>query len=48
MSWYKVVGMPTVDNDGNLVGMISSTDLVNAYSEVGFHSRLIKNVTNFE
>ena len=47
MTKYKVSGIPTVDKDGNLEGMISSTDIVLAYSEVETHFRLIKKDTHF-
>ena len=43
----KVSGMPTVDKDGNLEGIISSTDIVRAFSKVGTHFRLIKNDPHF-
>lgn len=47
MSLYKVSGIPTVDNEGNLEGVISSTDITRAYSEVEIHSRLIKKDPHF-
>ncbi|VVC05976.1 Inosine-5'-monophosphate dehydrogenase [uncultured archaeon] len=47
MTKYKVSGIPTVDNDGNLEGMISSIDIVLAYSEVETHFRLIKKDPHF-
>ena len=47
MSLYKVSGIPTVDKEGNLEGVISSTDITRAYSEVGIHSRLIKKDPHF-
>jgi CBS domain-containing protein len=48
MTQFKVSGIPTVDKDGNLEGVISSTDIVRAYSEVETHFRLIKKDTHFE
>lgn len=45
---YKVSGVPTVDNDGNLEGVISSSDIVRAYSEVETHFRLIEKDTHFD
>ena len=47
MTKYKISGIPTVDKDGNLEGMISSTDIVLAYSEVETHFRLIKKDPHF-
>ena len=47
MTKYKVSGIPTVDKDGNLEGMISSTDIVLAYSQVETHFRLIKKDPHF-
>ena len=47
MSLYKVSGIPTVDREGNLEGVISSTDITRAYSEVEIHSRLIKKDPHF-
>jgi CBS domain-containing protein len=47
MTTYKVSGIPTVDKDGNLEGMISSTDIVLAYNEVETHFRLIKKDPHF-
>ena len=44
---YKVNGMPVIDNDGNLDGIISSTDVVRAYSEIETHFRLIKKDPHF-
>jgi len=46
MTQYKVSGIPAIDKDGNLEGMISSTDIVLAYSEVETHFRLIKKDTH--
>jgi CBS domain-containing protein len=47
MSLYKVSGIPTVDGEGNLEGVISSTDITRAYSEVEIHYRLIKKDPHF-
>jgi len=47
MTEYKISGIPTVDKNGNLEGIISSTDIVRAYSEVETHFRLIKKDTHF-
>ena len=47
MSLYKVSGIPTVDKEGNLEGVITSTDITRAYSEVETHARLIKKDTHF-
>ncbi len=44
---YKVNGMPVVDMNDNLEGIISSSDIVRAYSEVETHFRLIKKDTHF-
>ena len=48
MTEYKVSGVPTVDNDGNLESVISSSDIVRAYSEVETHFRLIEKDTHFD
>lgn len=47
MTKYKISGIPTVDKDRNLEGMISSTDIVRAYSKVETHFQLIKKDTHF-
>jgi len=47
MSLYKVGGIPTVDKEGNLEGVITTTDITRAYSEVETHSRLIKKDPHF-
>lgn len=47
MNQYKVSGIPVVDKDGNLEGIISSSDIAHAYSEVEIHSRLIKKDPHF-
>jgi CBS domain-containing protein len=44
---YKVSGMPTVDKDGNLEGIIISTDIVRAFSKVKTHFWLIKKDPHF-
>ncbi|MGB9003714.1 MAG: CBS domain-containing protein [Nitrosotalea sp.] len=48
MTDCKVSGIPVVDNEGSLEGIISSTDIVNAYSEVETHFRLIKKDPHFD
>lgn len=48
ISTYKVSGIPVIDENGDLQGIISSTDIVRAYSEVDTHSRLIKNDPHFD
>ena len=47
MTDYKVSGIPVVDRKGSLEGIVSSTDIVKAYSEVETHFRLIKKDTHF-
>ncbi len=47
MTDYKVSGIPVVDSKGSLEGVISSTDVVRAYSEVETHFRLIKRDPHF-
>jgi CBS domain-containing protein len=47
MTKYKVSGIPVVDK-GFLEGIISSSDIVKAYSEVETHFRLIKKDTHFD
>ena len=47
MTEYKVSGIPVIDAGGSLEGIISSTDVVRAYSEVETHFRLIKKDTHF-
>ncbi len=47
MTEYKVSGMPVVDSNDNLDGIISSTDVVRAYSEIETHFRLIKKDPHF-
>ena len=48
MTDYKVSGIPVVDSKGSLEGIISSTDIVKAYSEVDTHFRLIKKDPHFD
>lgn len=47
MSEYKVAGLPAVSKNGNLEGLISSSDVVRAYSEVETHFKLIKKDPHF-
>ncbi|MGQ0795918.1 MAG: CBS domain-containing protein [Nitrosopumilaceae archaeon] len=47
MSLYKVSGIPTVNNEKDLEGVITSTDVTRAYSEVETHSRLVKKDPHF-
>jgi len=47
MTKYKVSGVPTVDKDRNLEGIVSSSDIVRAYGEVETHFRLIKQDPHF-
>lgn len=47
MTEYKVSGMPVVDANDNLDGIISSSDVVRAYSEIETHFRLIKKDPHF-
>lgn len=48
MTHYKVSGIPVVNQQGSLEGVISSTDIVRAYSEVETHFRLIKKDPHFD
>ncbi len=48
MTKFKVSGIPVVDSKGSLVGIISSSDIVRAYSEVETHFRLIKKDPHFD
>ncbi len=48
MTDYKVSGIPVADSKGSLEGIISSTDIVKAYSEVETHFRLIKKDSHFD
>jgi CBS domain-containing protein len=47
MTNFKVSGIPVVDGNGGLQGIISSSDIVRAYSEVETHIRLIKKDPHF-
>ncbi len=47
MTEYKVSGIPVVDGKGSLEGIVSSTDIVKAYSEIETHFRLIKKDPHF-
>lgn len=47
MTEYKVSGIPVIDSRGSLEGIVSSTNVVKAYSEVETHFRLIKKDTHF-
>lgn len=47
MTEYKVSGIPVIDSHGSLEGIISSSDIVRAYSEVETHFRLIKKDPHF-
>lgn len=47
MTEYSVSGIPVVDSNGSLEGIISATDIAKAYSEVETHFRLIKKDTHF-
>ena len=47
MSLNKVSGIPTIDKEGNLEGVITSTDITRAYSEVETHARLIRKDPHF-
>ncbi len=44
---YKVSGIPVVDTNDELKGVISATDIVTAYIQVGTHRRLAKNDPHF-
>lgn len=48
MTRYKVSGIPVVDGNGSLEGVISSSDIVRAYSEVETHVRLTKKDPHFD
>jgi predicted transcriptional regulator len=47
MTEYKVSGIPVVDVNDDLHGIISSTDIVKAYTKVETHLRLIQNDPHF-
>lgn len=44
---YKVSGIPVVDSNDDLKGVISSTDIVKAYTKVETHRRLAQNDPHF-
>ena len=44
---YNISGIPVVDENGNLEGVISATDVIRAYHEVKVHARLQKNDPHF-
>jgi len=44
---YKISGIPVIDENGNLEGVISETDIVRAYHEVKVHALLQKNDPHF-
>ena len=46
MTKYKISGIPTVDKNGNLEGMISSTDIVLAYDSAEKTTALRKHLRN--
>ncbi len=47
MTRYKVSGIPVVNGNSNVEGIISSSDIVRAYSEVETHFRLIRKDPHF-
>ena len=47
MTRYKISGIPVVDNNGNLEGVISATDVIRAYHEVKIHAILQKQDPHF-
>lgn len=47
MTEYKVSGIPVVNTNDDLKGIISATDIVKAYTEVEIHRRLIKKDPHF-
>ncbi len=47
MTEYRISGIPVLDSKGSLEGVISSSDVVRAYSEVETHFRLIKKDPHF-
>jgi CBS domain-containing protein len=44
---YKISGIPVIDENGNLEGVISATDVIRAYHEVKVHAILQKNDPHF-
>lgn len=47
MTEYKISGIPVVDENNNLEGVISATDVIRAYHEVKVHTILQKNDPHF-
>lgn len=47
MTEYKISGIPIVDENNNLEGVISATDVIRAYHEVKVHTILQKNDPHF-
>lgn len=47
MTEYKISGIPVVDENGNLEGVISTTDVIRAYHEVKVHAMLQQNDPHF-
>lgn len=47
MAEYKISGIPVTDENGNLEGMISATDVIRAYHEVKVHAILQRNDPHF-
>jgi CBS domain-containing protein len=47
MTEYKISGIPVIDENGNLEGVISATDVIRAYHEVKVHAILQRNDPHF-
>ena len=47
MTEYQISGIPVIDENGNLEGVISATDIIRAYHEVKVHAILQKNDPHF-
>ncbi|HET7336947.1 MAG TPA: CBS domain-containing protein, partial [Candidatus Nitrosotalea sp.] len=47
MAEYKISGIPVTDENGNLEGVISATDIIRAYHEVKIHAILQRNDPHF-
>jgi CBS domain-containing protein len=47
MAEYKISGIPVTDENGNLEGVISTTDVIRAYHEVKVHAILQRNDPHF-
>ena len=47
MAEYKISGIPVTDENGNLEGVISATDVIRAYHEVKVHAILQRNDPHF-